>query len=113
MANMSGGEQNRIVWRKLDRTCGDVTLPCLDFDVDFTWKDGYLTIARLNEFGRTLEIRAEDAALVPLLDGKTTAREAQYAVYGLPGDVAGLQSIGRLAEQVVQEGFVFLLGPRA
>lgn len=57
-------------------------LPSLEFDVDFSFSDDAMKFARLNEFGTVVTLSAQEAALVFLFDGVTTAEEAQAHVCG-------------------------------
>ncbi|MEX3900960.1 MULTISPECIES: nucleotidyltransferase domain-containing protein [Paraburkholderia] len=57
-------------------------LPSLEFDVDFSFSGDGMKIARLNEFGTVVNLSAQDAALVFLFDGVTTADEALAHVCG-------------------------------
>ena len=85
------------IWSQLKSQGSDNTpLPTLDFDVDFLLADGRVTVARLNEFGETVSMSMHEFALCLLFDGTTTAREAEFVVYGSHGDGAVTSIINRL-----------------
>jgi|SRR6266404_2513021 len=64
------------------RKASDLPLPRLDFDVDFLLAEEKVIIARLNEFGVSLELSPREFALTLLFDGITTRREAELIAYG-------------------------------
>lgn len=80
-------------------------LPSLEFDVDFSFSDDGMKIARLNEFGTVVNLSAQEAALVFLFDGVTTADEAQAYVCGAKSsETAGL--IDRVLHAVGDAGLI-------
>jgi hypothetical protein len=67
----------RIAWPRIDRTHGDICLPHLNLDVDFSAHDGRVILGRLNEFGDPLDLTPHEFEIALLFDGATTAREAE------------------------------------
>jgi hypothetical protein len=75
-------------------------LPCLDLDVDFALGDGYVALARLNDFGDAVTMTSEEFAICLFFDGVSTAREADAVVLGQDrgeGDVVATRLAGDLA----------------
>jgi hypothetical protein len=84
-------------WAAAGADDGSATLPLLDFDVDFAPTPHGAMLARLNEFGSTLELSSADFALALLFDGRTRESEAAVAVYGQAGN---RDAVARIVSQV-------------
>lgn len=69
--------------------------PGLELDVDFRIGDAKVTLARLNEFGGSLTVTAQEFAVLLLLDGQTSVPGAEVA--GAGPAAGGVPDIGRLA----------------
>lgn len=74
-------------------------LPLLDFDVDFAPTSDGAVLARLNEFGDTLELSSLDFSTALLFDGETSESEAADALHD--GDDA---AVARLVATVREAG---------
>jgi hypothetical protein len=72
-------------WGRIERNPEDRPLPHLDIDVDFLHAGDEIVLARLNDFGETVALSEREFALTLLLDGSTTAREAELAACGGEG----------------------------
>lgn len=92
-------------WPRPERGSHDSPLPYLDFDVDFFLNDGRVTLARLNEFGETIEMSPREFALTLLFDGTTTAREAELVFDGNGRGRARPGAVERLLSRVARTGF--------
>jgi|SRR6185503_14782761 len=88
----------------LKRKATDLPLPSLDFDVDFLLAEEKVTIARLNEFGVSLELSPREFALILLFDGITTRREAELIAYGTHRGKAPSDVIDHLLSTVTGAG---------
>lgn len=93
-----------ITWPQVERQPEDSPLPYLDLDVDYHVRDGGVAIARLNEFGVMVEISMREFALVLLLDGTTTVREAK-AIHGSSGGEVASTVVERLLSVLGQARF--------
>ncbi|MGA8429762.1 MAG: hypothetical protein WB729_08070 [Candidatus Sulfotelmatobacter sp.] len=92
----------QLVWPQLERRPTDVTLPYLDFDVDFLLEDGNVTIGRLNAFGDTLSLTPVEGSLTLLFDGATTAREAAAAILRDQSVDTGLSLVNDLISRLTK-----------
>jgi hypothetical protein len=102
LVDRAADDQEPARWPRIERKSQDVPLPYLDFDVDFVEAEGQMIVARLNEFGDTLEMSRREFSLTFLFDGITTAREAEAVVYGSHGNQADLGSVDRLVARLAR-----------
>ncbi|HWO26748.1 MAG TPA: hypothetical protein VNO30_48800 [Kofleriaceae bacterium] len=91
-------------WPALARRPDDILLPYLDFDVDFAFGEDRVTLARLNEFGETVEVTPRELAVTLLCDGTTTAREAEALLQAGDG-AAAAPRVGQLLTRLEQASF--------
>lgn len=104
LVNKSVVKQRPTAWPQVEGEPHESPLPYLDFNVDFVLGEDRVTIARLNEFGETLEMSPREFALTLLFDGATTAREAELAVYGPRRGATRPGVVARLVSRVTQAG---------
>ena len=82
----------------------------LDFDVDFLLlENGQVSLAKLNEFSKSLEITEDEFKLALLLDGKTPAYELVLAVYGYNNMKLGIKILDQLIPKLVNANLCVLL----
>lgn len=89
-------------WPALDRRPDDVSLPLLDLDVDFAFGEGRVTLARLNEFGESVELAPSELAVALLCDGTTTVREAEAVMQAGGARAAGGDHASKLLSRLEQ-----------
>jgi hypothetical protein len=92
------------IWPQIERHPNDYLLPCLELDLDFSFTEGGVAVARLNEFNEPLQMSLREFALLLMFDATTTAHEAETVVYGSLGDDSESRDINRLVSEVVQTG---------
>ena len=97
---------------RIEQETREAPLPYLDFDVDFFLEARRVTIARLNEFGETIELSPREFALTLLFDGETTASEAESIVSGSLRGKSGTVVTERLVAQVAGAGLSFSLNSK-
>ncbi|XXX81452.1 hypothetical protein WMF30_22095 [Sorangium sp. So ce134] len=90
---------------RIERRPRDVALPYLDLDVDFHELEDRVIVARLNEFGETVELSTREFAVTLLFDGITTAREAELAVVGAAGAEGESRHVDRVVDKMTRAGF--------
>jgi hypothetical protein len=81
------------------------TLPQLIFDVDFVFSGGHVKVARLNDFGGSIDVLPDEFALVLLCDGATTVREAEIVICGENEDLTA--RLNQLLTEIRRAGFTF------
>ena len=99
--------QSQIVWSRVERWPNDAPLPYLHLDVDFSARNGGISIGRLNEYEDPLDLTSREFEVTLLFDGSTTAREAEIAVFGTTSD---RRAVDGLLSRVAQAGLTITLG---
>jgi hypothetical protein len=85
-------------WPALDRRPDDIPLPYIDLDVDFAFSNGRVTLARLNEFGETIDLAPRELAVALMCDGTTTIREADAFLQAGGGGLGAARVLSRLEQ---------------
>jgi hypothetical protein len=96
--------EDPIAWPRVERKPQDTPLPYLDLDVDFSERDGQVSIGRLNEFDDPLDLSLREFEITLLFDGLTTAREAEIAVCGDYSDEAEQRLVDGVISRVARAG---------